>query len=770
MAKMIGIDLGTTNSVMAHMRKKEARVLENQDNDTLTPSVVHLTEHNEWLVGKLAKAKGGVSPEATVFSIKRFMGRDFDDPVIQQDIQRAPYQVVEADNGEVEVLLRGRNFSPPEISAVILESMKADAEAMLNEEVTHAVITVPAYFGNRQREVTRLAGRLAGLNVLRITPEPTAASLAYGFDAGMEDPKTVLVYDLGGGTFDVTVMFIAVGVFDDQGKTGDMHLGGDDFDHQIMDWLVDQVKIQHRVNLNDLPNVSEIRFQLKQAAEAAKIKLSRLQRAQIVIPGLLKTGGRFIDIDYELNRDELNRMIQKRVDESIKLVYDAIHMANREPDDIDAILLVGGSTGIPLVGESLRRPFGEKVIRAEINPMHCVAQGAAIQTYLPAEDSSTAQDTPLVRCSKCDALNLEGREDCRRCGKTIGKGTRPKKEPEVKVPDIECGSCGARNPAGQVTCFRCGESLTGGVEELLERVPVPIGIMVEGKRMEVIIDNTVYYPTQKPVSKMLHTASPGQVKVNMPVYEGWNEMAEENQYLGLASGELPAGLPENTNVDVAFSIDRSGILFITASLPEKPGVKIEARMNWKTKDTPPPPPPPTPDDWTSDAQSQLIQARLIESEGQGVVPAVLLNLLSQFSSQLEQALAVGDEQNGIALCARLEPLTSQLGVFAVLGLARTLARDPDFAANAGLAKADRLSQAVAKADQHKKAENIPGIAQVVEKEIIPVLDEMIKSSGKEITDIGGLLRASSASMRTCPKCGTPNRQGESRCIKCGNYL
>ena len=422
----IGIDLGTTNSAMARMNKKETRVLENQDSDYLTPSVVHITPGGEIVVGKLARSYGGKDPENTVFSIKRFMGRDYREEVIQEDIRRLPFKVTEAENGEVEVILRGTHYSPQQISSFILASMKRDAEATTDQEVSHAVITVPAYFGNRQKEATREAGKLAGLNVLRIIPEPTAAALAYGYDSGMEEPKTILVYDLGGGTFDVTVMFIAAGVFDDLGKTGDMHLGGDDFDNLITDWIVEQVRMEQRVDLRSLPNVHEVMFSLKKHAEEAKIKLAKTQRTSIIIPGLVKTAGRTVDVECELSRAQMDSMIKPLVDRSVSLVHEAIQKASITAEEVQAILLVGGSTKVVLVEDALRKVFGDRVIHGNVNPMHCVAQGAAIQTVLPPEPEPQKEEVK------------------RREGEPPIDLDRGKPEPP-SMPKIECPSCGELN-------------------------------------------------------------------------------------------------------------------------------------------------------------------------------------------------------------------------------------------------------------------------------------------------------------------------------------
>src|SRR5438270_473884 len=279
MAKVIGIDLGTTNSVVAVMEAGEPTVLENSEGSRLTPSVVAITKSGERLVGQVAKRQAVTNPENTVFSIKRLMGRKFDDPEVQRTMKNVPYKITRASNGDVRVVLGGREYSPPEISAMILQKLKTDAEAKLGEKVTEAVITVPAYFNDSERQATKDAGTIAGLDVKRIINEPTASALAYGLDKNKDG--TVVVYDLGGGTFDVTVLEIGDGVFEVKATAGDTHLGGDDFDQQIMDWIIDEFKKDQGINLKG--DVIALQ-RLKEAAEKAKIELSSNVETEINLP------------------------------------------------------------------------------------------------------------------------------------------------------------------------------------------------------------------------------------------------------------------------------------------------------------------------------------------------------------------------------------------------------------------------------------------------------------------------------------------------------
>src|SRR5256884_2222944 len=279
MAKVIGIDLGTTNSVIAVMEGGEPTVLENSEGSRLTPSVVAITKSGERLVGQVAKRQAVTNPENTVFSIKRLMGRKYDDPEVQRTIKTVPYKITRASNGDVRVVLGGREYSPPEISAMILQKMKVDAEAKLGERITQAVITVPAYFNDAQRQATKDAGTIAGLEVLRIINEPTAASLAYGLDKKRDE--IIAVYDLGGGTFDISILQLGEGVFEVKATNGDTHLGGDDFDQRIIDWLADEFRKDQGI---DLRKDRQALQRLKEAAEKAKIELSSTQQTEINLP------------------------------------------------------------------------------------------------------------------------------------------------------------------------------------------------------------------------------------------------------------------------------------------------------------------------------------------------------------------------------------------------------------------------------------------------------------------------------------------------------
>lgn len=760
MSRMIGIDLGTTNSVASYIRKTEPKVIDNLDNRPLTPSVVHLSQSGEWVVGDTAKKRAATSEEDagnTVFSIKRFMGRDFNDRDCAEDIAKAPYKIERAANGEVEVILRGRRFSPTEISAAILESVRQSAESALDEEVRHAVITVPAYFGNRQRDATRLAGRLAGLNVLRIIPEPTAAALAYGVASESDEPKTILVYDLGGGTFDVTVMFIGAGIFEDQGKSGDMHLGGDNFDYKIVDWMFEQIRIQHGIDLRNTANKS-IKSQLKQAAEDAKQSLSKTTRTQIVIPALLKQGGKILDVEFELKRDDFNGMIRSLVDRSVDLVYEAIKLARTTPDGIDAILLVGGSTRVPLVEETIRSIFGSKVIRGEVNPMYCVAQGAAIETVL-VKDIKSEPDESIIQCDSCGVYNLKSRGECRSCSGQLAGGGIGGITPIGPEPTITCPNpaCGRENPMGTTRCKYCDRSIIGrdDVQEVvvMHTTPHPIGVQTLGDKMEIIIPEATPYPMEQPKMKLLKTTRNGMDIIRLPVYEGRDPVASNNQRLGEAQGTLEPGLPEGTNVEVALAIDEDGIIDITASLPDRPGVQIKASMRWQRDATgngrgpgeTPDGPEPAHSPWRDQAQFVLFQAGAVKEEGEGFVPPADIDRIVQMGAGLLTAIQADDERRGTQIMQQLEPLINQYGIFVLVTMMRVISQNTEIAANVpGKLRGEfenlmrELESLIRQVDQAKRQRNVSAMVAAASQGN-PIIDRVMQILGQSDLPGGGNL-------------------------------
>jgi molecular chaperone DnaK len=373
MGKILGLDLGTTNSVMAVMVGGEPTVIPTAEGERTCPSVVAVNKNHERLVGRIARNQAITNPENTIFSIKRFMGRKYDDAEVQRTIGRVPYKVTKAPNGDVRVVLDGKDYSAPEISAMILSKMKTDAEAYLGEKVTQAVITVPAYFNDSQRNATKDAGKIAGMEVLRIINEPTASSLAYGLDK--KTNELIAVYDLGGGTFDISILDVGDGVFQVRSTSGDTFLGGDDFDLRIMDYLIEEFK---KANHMDLHNDRQALQRLKEAAEKAKIELSSTMQTEINLPYITADATGPKHLVMTLTRAKMEQLTSDLVARSLEPVRNALKDANLKTSDINEVVLVGGMTRMPAVQEAVKREFGKEPNKS-VNPDEVVAIGAAIQ-------------------------------------------------------------------------------------------------------------------------------------------------------------------------------------------------------------------------------------------------------------------------------------------------------------------------------------------------------------------------------------------------------
>ena len=374
MAKVIGIDLGTTNSCVAIMDGAQPRVIENSEGARTTPSIVGFTD-SERLVGQAAKRQAVTNASNTIFAVKRLIGRRFDDPVILKDQKNMPYKIVNGGNGDAWVEARGEKYSPSQVSAFILQKMKETAESYLGETVTQAVITVPAYFNDAQRQATKDAGKIAGLEVLRIINEPTAAALAYGLDK--KETKTIAVYDLGGGTFDITILEIDDGLFEVKSTNGDTFLGGEDFDMRIVNYLADEFKKEHGV---DLSNDKMALQRLKEAAEKAKIELSSASQTEINQPfiSMDRNTGQPLHMVMKLTRAKLENLVEDLIKKSIKPCMAALKDAGVSKEDIDEVVLVGGMTRMPRVIEEVTKYFGKEPHKG-VNPDEVVALGAAIQ-------------------------------------------------------------------------------------------------------------------------------------------------------------------------------------------------------------------------------------------------------------------------------------------------------------------------------------------------------------------------------------------------------
>lgn len=394
MPKVIGIDLGTTNSVVAVIEGGDPVIIPNIEGERLTPSVVAVNKAGELMVGQVARRQAVTNPENTIFSIKRFMGLKLNEPIAQKARELVPYKLTSAPNNDVRVLLGNREYAPQEISAMVLQKLKADAEAYLGETVTKAVITVPAYFNDSQRQATKDAGKIAGLEVLRIINEPTASALAYGFGKKGEE-STIAVYDMGGGTFDISILELSQEVVEVKVTSGDTHLGGDDFDQHIIEWLVEEFKQEHHLDLAEDRMALQ---RLKEAAEKAKMELSNVLRSEINLP--------FITADVEgpkhlhatLSRARLEQLTAHLIEKSMVPVRQALDDAGLQADQIDAVILVGGQTRMPAVQEAVQQFFGKEPNRG-VNPDEVVAMGAAIQAGVLAgevKDLLLLDVTPLT--------------------------------------------------------------------------------------------------------------------------------------------------------------------------------------------------------------------------------------------------------------------------------------------------------------------------------------------------------------------------------------
>lgn len=374
MSKIIGIDLGTTNSVAAVMMGGEPVVIPSAEGERLVPSVVAVNKNGERLVGRVARNQAIINPENTIFSIKRFMGRKASDPEVQRALSLVPYKISSAPNGDVQVIMGGKDYTSPEVSAMILAKIKRDAEAYLGEPVTQAVITVPAYFNDAQRNATKDAGKIAGLQVLRIINEPTASSLAYGLDK-KDRNEIIAVYDLGGGTFDISILEVGDGVFQVKSTSGDTFLGGDDFDERIIDWLADEFKKENSINLREDRQALQ---RLKEAAEKAKIELSSTMQSEINLPYITADASGPKHLVTTLTRSKLEQLTGDLIQRSMRPLQQALDDAELKATDISEVVMVGGMTRMPAVQEAVRQFFGKDPHKG-VNPDEVVAVGAAIQ-------------------------------------------------------------------------------------------------------------------------------------------------------------------------------------------------------------------------------------------------------------------------------------------------------------------------------------------------------------------------------------------------------
>ena len=563
--KMIGIDLGTTNTVAAYMKGVDPDVLFNRDGKPLTRSVVSLRKKKrpgaedeaQVLVGNPAVRNLPMAPEDTIISIKRLMGIGYDSPEIEKIRTNFQYQIVKPSTGmedAVRVVMGGKEYLPEDISAMILRTVKEDAEERLGEKVTHAVITVPAYFSQSQKAATLRAGVKAGLKVLKLLDEPTAAAIAYGVDeADTGEFKRVVVYDLGGGTFDVSVLMWGGMAFVPMNIEGDMWLGGDNFDQEVVNYVVQWVKKEYGI---DPSNNHRFMGTLKLAAQEAKEALSYQDSAEIIIPNLLMDeDGLPMDVMVDLTRERYEDMIRPYVTRSLELVEKAIENANLTLDDIDYILMAGNASMTPLVDEMVTAMFGKDRVLKRKHPKHCVAEGAAIVAKV-----YNSVMCPNPECGHANDLNAS---ECAKCGTILNK--------------LICPQCEAGNEPGAIVCAKCGADLSEISESEAVKGGVVLGgissrhygVQCNGDEFAIFIHKNDPIPTTAPVSQKFVTTSADQRMIYVPVFGGdHTERASLNERQGDVFANLPPGLPKGTEITISLGLDGSEVFRMSAELED----------------------------------------------------------------------------------------------------------------------------------------------------------------------------------------------------------
>ena len=531
MGKSIGIDLGTTNSAMAIMHT-EPEILLNRENKRLTPSAVAFRRSKKAgdmiIVGENAVKAAKAAKKEYVYSIKRLMGLPYSDANVKEVLSAVSYDIVPSPDGEedeVRVRLGGKLYEPKGISALILEKLKKDAEMRLNDTVDSAVITVPAYFSERQKNATREAGLLAGLKVKKLIDEPTAAAIAYGIDQKDDQDRMVLVFDVGGGTFDVSILLMVGGIFSQMDNEGDMWLGGDNFDQLIMAQVIREV--ENETGLKGLAEDKEFTLDLKPEARQAKEVLSSQDSAEILMADSLKDeDGMPLPVEFEISRDEFEKMMAPLVEKAMACVHEALTSSNMEKEDIDAVLMVGGSSTIPAFQRAVEDFFGKEKVLKGIDPMVCVAQGAAI----------LAKSLSGIFCPECNHENPIDSTLCAKCSADLGGAGAAAQEERQEV-------------------------------EHISRTPKPYGIEIEGDQFEEIIPKNAIFPTEEPYIKTFRTLMHGQRLIKLPLREGFSPKASENTLMGnIWFYDLPPGLPVGTSIDISMALDADGIFTVSAGV------------------------------------------------------------------------------------------------------------------------------------------------------------------------------------------------------------
>lgn len=604
MRRTLGIDLGTTNSVVAWLKDGEPEVVSSTPEGGGTPSAVGLTADDGLLVGQ--EALNWVERDATrvITTVKRLMGRQFKDEKVQRALDRMGEggpDITEGPDGGVVIRLGEHHYTPVQISAIILRRLKRDAETRLGVEFDRAVITAPAYFGERQIAATREAGRLAGFHVVRVLPEPTSAALAHGLGRAVdEDATTVLVYDLGGGTFDVSILTLMTGVVEVLGVGGDNLLGGTDFDNSLAGRLQELLDAcdAHEALPGDAAKI-------RKAAERAKIDLSAQSSTEVIVPTLGASG---LVLSETVDRKDFEALVSDRVEDTVRLTLSTVAKASLRPEDMDQVLLVGGSSAIPLVRERLAEVFGREKLRTDVDPMTCVALGAAVQSALVeelecpgcraacpldadacAECAAPLVGAPTVECPTCHVPAPEGTEECPVCVDNLTglAAKRPALSPAV------CGECAEENDPEALECDLCGAGLrdSGGLKcpncALVNRpglvwcsycnaelpvaspfdvTPRPIGVRTSDGTLEILIEAGTRYPTEQPVRHDFQvTADPGDM-LEIALHEGDLQPAERNDLCGVALYEMTEGTAGTKVLTIAVHLDQDRSIHVETRL------------------------------------------------------------------------------------------------------------------------------------------------------------------------------------------------------------
>lgn len=699
MGKSIGIDLGTTNSAAA-IEDGRVKVLPTRMNEPLTPSVVSYRQARRAgrqgiiLVGRAAINNAVNDPEQTIFSIKRLMGRTIDDPNVNDVRDRFPYTVTQADDPDdrgVRVVLNDVKYSPVDVSAMILRQIVEEAELALGADVTHAVITVPAYFSEAQRAATRAAGDQAGLIVKKMIDEPTAAAIAFGIDRAGERHR-VLVFDLGGGTFDISIIQMVNEQYQVLAIEGDMWLGGDDFDREIAQEIGKWVQKEY----DGLDPTSDRRFLMlaKQQAEKAKIALSGQPDVDISIPAATRTsGGDLVDVDMLLTRERFEEMIQPYVDRSITLVHRALNDQHLGPDDISAVLLVGGSTAIPLVYEAVAKVFGKEKVRRDVDPMQCVALGAGI----------LAARLQGVECPQCRTLNVEDARECMNC-KTALASAR------------SVGGIGL----GEVTARSLGISAVGK----------------DGKPgyFSVIIPKGTQYPLARPQEKIFYVTSENLVRV--PVYEGDDPIAARNERQGEIEYNLPQAVPPNTQATVSFNYDKDRVLTVGIRIHGYPDLKTDKVL---TRNRSLGESDLQDDKWRQDLEGTTNTAEYFLEQYQDYLEPGTVAKVRDDVQRARRAFAEGNKVVGVQITEALRMAILGSGIASQMFLAeRVMEGEPPQVTQRMQQAIRELKDARRRKDQRREQE----IAMALQMAVVRIVQERAGQPAVESRDYDGLLRES----------------------------